>query len=343
MNFHHVRLAALEYVLPDEIWTSAALESQLAPLYQRLGLHAGRIELMTGIQARHVWPKGTLPSEASAMAGLKAIAHSNFSKNDIQVLIHSSVCRDQMEPATASYVHHKMGLSSNVHVMDISNACLGFLNAATAIGCMIESGQIDCGLIVAGENGRPLLESTLQKLLEPEHTRKSIKPWLASLTIGCGAVAGILCHERLAPHAPKLCSAIVKADSSGSALCEGNGSHDQLLMQTDSEQLLNQGVALAQKTWTDFIQQPSFEQAEFKHMLTHQVGRAHRKKLYDTLGISIEKDFSTFEQLGNIGSVSLPITLAMARDAGRLQAGDGIALSGIGSGINCMIMGMVWQ
>jgi len=342
LNFKHVRLASLEYALPEEIWTSADLETQLAPMYERLGLREGRIELMTGIKARHVWPKGTMPSDASAMAGLKTLEKSNFSAKDMQVLVHSSVCRDQMEPATASYVHHKMGLSSQCHVMDISNACLGFLNASVSLAAMIESGQVDCGMVVAGENGRPLLESTVKKLLEPDLNRKSIKPWLASLTIGCGAVAGILCHEKLAPHAPKLTSGIVRADSSGSALCEGDGSHDGLLMQTDSEQLLNQGVDLAKKTWDDFLAIDPLDGAKIDHMITHQVGRAHRKKLYESLNQPIEKDFSTFEELGNIGSVSLPITLAKAREAGRLKENDGIALCGIGSGINCMIMGMVW-
>lgn len=343
MNFKHVRLAALEYVLPDEVWSSTHLENQLAPMYERLGLREGRIELQTGISARHVWPKGTLPSDASAQAGLKTLQNSNFSPEQIEVLIHSSVCRDQLEPATASYVHHKMGLSHNTHVMDISNACLGFLNAAVTLGSMIDAGQIECGMIVAGENGRPLLESTVKKLLDPSMNRKSIKPWMASLTIGCGAVAGILCHEKLAPTAPKLTSGVIQTDSSGSALCEGDGSTDELLMQTDSEQLLNQGVALAQTTWEKFIHAQPFSGNGIDHMITHQVGRAHRKKLYDTLGADLSKDFSTFEKLGNIGSVSLPITLAMARDDGRLKPHDSIALCGIGSGINCMIMGLVWS
>lgn len=312
-------------------------------MYERLGLREGRIELQTGIAARHVWPKGTLPSDASAQAGLKTLQSSNFDPKQIEVLIHSSVCRDQLEPATASYVHHKMGLSHNTHIMDISNACLGFLNAAVNLGAMIDAGLIQCGMIVAGENGRPLLETTVKKLLDPNLNRKSIKPWMASLTIGCGAVAGILCHENLAPEAPKLTSGVVRADSSGSALCEGDGSTDELLMQTDSEQLLNQGVALAQETWTEFLNNQPFGGNEIDHMITHQVGRAHRKKLYETLGADISKDFSTFENLGNIGSVSLPITLGMARDAGRLKNQDNIALCGIGSGINCMIMGLVWS
>lgn len=343
MKFKHVRLAALEYVLPEEIWTSSHLESQLAPMYERLGLHEGRIELQTGIAARHVWPKGTKPSDASAMAGRKTLENSNFKPEQIETLIHCSVCRDQLEPATASYVHHKLGLGRHTHVMDISNACLGFLNAALTLGAMIDAGQIECGMIVAGENGRPLLESTIKKLLEPDLNRKSIKPWMASLTIGCGAVAGILCHEKLAPRAPKLTSSVVRSDSSGSALCEGDGSNEELLMQTDSEQLLNQGVALAQTSWEDFLNTQPFEKREIDHMITHQVGKAHRKKLYETLGADLSKDFSTFEHLGNIGSVSLPITLGIARDAGRLKPEDSIALCGIGSGINCMIMGLVWS
>ena len=49
MLYQNVCLEAFAYTLPDEIVTSAEIESRLEPLYRRLRLPEGRLELMTGI------------------------------------------------------------------------------------------------------------------------------------------------------------------------------------------------------------------------------------------------------------------------------------------------------
>ena len=69
MHFEHVCLESLAVSLPDEIWTSAEIEERLRPLYERLKLPVGRLELMTGIRERRMWPAGTRPSDASAAVG----------------------------------------------------------------------------------------------------------------------------------------------------------------------------------------------------------------------------------------------------------------------------------
>jgi len=72
------------------------------------------------------------------------------------------------------------------------------------------------------------------------------------------------------------------------------------------------------------------------------VGSVHRRALYRDLGLDLAKDFSTFESLGNMGSVALPATLAAAVDANAVTAGSRVALFGIGSGLNCMMLALEW-
>ena len=206
---------------------------------------------------------------------------------------------------------------------------------------MIESGQIRCALVVSGENGRPLVEQTLQTLLEKALSRNDIKPYFANLTIGSGAVAAMVCHRSLVPgRAHRLLGGVARAATQHSELCQGD-THgaDALAMQTDSEQLLIAGVGLAQETWRDFIA----EQGEsFDRFICHQVGSTHRRKLYETLGLDLAKDFSTFETLGNTGSVALPATLCAAVDAGVVREGQRVGLLGIGSGLNCLMLALEW-
>ena len=99
------------------------------------------------------------------------------------------------------------------------------------------------------------------------------------------------------------------------------------------------GVALARETWTEFTAEQG---AAFDRLVCHQVGSIHRRKLYETLGLDLARDFSTFETLGNTGSVALPATLATAVQAGAVRDGDRVGLLGIGSGLNCLMLALEW-
>ncbi|MEL7337446.1 MAG: 3-oxoacyl-ACP synthase III, partial [Planctomycetota bacterium] len=128
MLFQDVCLSAMGVTLPNEVWSSDDLERMLAPVYSRLRLPEGRLELMTGIRQRRVWDEGTNPSGPSITSGKAAIDASPVERQQIGCLIHASVCRDFLEPATASRVHDGLSLPADCWVYDVSNACLGLLN-----------------------------------------------------------------------------------------------------------------------------------------------------------------------------------------------------------------------
>ena len=344
MRFEHVCIEALATAFPDEAWSSASIEEKLAPLYQRLRLPAGRLELMTGIRERRVYAPGTRASEAGATAGKAALARSAVPAAKIGLFIHSAVCRDMLEPATAAFSHRMVGLPESCQVLDVSNACLGFLNAMTLAAGMIESGQIEAALVVSGENGRPLVEQTIHTLLSAPLDRNGIKPYFANLTIGSGAVAAVLCHRSLVKGRPhRLLGGVARAATRFNDLCQGDTHGTEALqMQTDSEQLLVAGVGVAQETWADFTAATGLGCDDFQRFVTHQVGSAHRRRLYEMLGLDLTRDFSSFDRFGNVGSVSLPATLSLAVDAGAVREGDRVGLLGIGSGINCMMLAVEW-
>jgi 3-oxoacyl-[acyl-carrier-protein] synthase III len=344
MRIQSAVIDSIVYVAPPKIWTSAYIEERLKPLYDRLRLPEGRLELMTGIRERRFWDHDIRPSEASAEAGRKAIERSGIDPSDIEVCIHSSVSRDMLEPSTASFAHRLMGLSPNVQVFDVSNACLGFLNSLTMLSAMIDAGQIKSGIVVSGENGRPLLERTIQLLLERDLNRKTIKPYFANLTIGAGAVAAVVCHESLSPDGHRLLGGACLADTSNNELCQGDasGSGSGFEMQTDSEEMLHAGVDLAKRTWSAFKDELAWDENTPDRIVCHQVGSAHQKLLFETLGLEGEKDYSSFPEFGNTGSAALPLTLAKAAEEGFVKKGDRVAMLGIGSGLNCLMLGAEW-
>ncbi len=340
MRFQHVALPAFGYALPDECVSSDALEERIGAVYERLNLSVGRLELMSGIRERRFWPPGTRPSDVAARAGAQALERSGLERSQLGCLVFASVCRDFLEPASASVVHHRLELPETCEAFDLSNACLGFASAMALVAGRIERGEITAGLVVAGEDGRPLVEETLRALGAEGVGRPEIKRAYASLTIGSGAAALVLARRDAFPEARRLLGATSLADTAHHALCSGDVSAGGggPLMETDSEALLQAGNALAARTFERFLAEQEWTRGSIDKIVTHQVGAAHRRLLFETLALDPARDYPTVSSLGNIGSVSLPISFALAQEADFFAPGDRIAMLGIGSGLQSAML-----
>jgi len=341
VRFERVGVAAVAYESPPEVFTSDELENELSPVYERLGLVPGRFELMTGIRQRRFWPGPVRPSSIATHAGRRALEAAATPPASVGALVFSSVCRDQIEPASAHAVHHALGLSPEAFVFDLSNACLGVLNGITTVASMIELGQISAGLVVAGEDGRPLVRSTIDRLLADETVdRRSIKLDFASLTVGSGAAAVLLRRKEPDEDGPAILGGVTRVASEHHDLCVGGLGDGGLSMATDAEMLLESGLDLARSTFVDFRLGPATEGMD--RVVTHQVGKAHHRRLLGELEIDPARAHTTYEEFGNVGSVSLPLTWARAVESGFIGSGDRVGLLGIGSGLGCMMVLAQW-
>jgi 3-oxoacyl-[acyl-carrier-protein] synthase III len=343
MKYQNVKIDSFAYELPNKFISSDEIENELAPVYKRLRLPEGRLELQTGIKTRGYWEAGTRPSQIATNAARKLFEKTDIKRDEIDLLIFSSVCRDFLEPSTASVVHHNLELPKSCQNFDLSNACLGVLNAMSLAANMIETGQIRNALIVSGENGGPLLKETIKHLNEnTELTRKSIKKYIASLTIGSAGVALLLSHKDRSNSKHEFLGSSYLADTSTNHLCQGDGNTNTLMMETDSEALLHAGINLATENWEKTKSELDWTNENVDKVICHQVGVAHRNLMLESLKLDRSKDFSTFEKLGNTGSAALPITLMMAHENKFLLEGDKVAGLGIGSGLNSIMVGIKW-
>lgn len=341
-----VYLEALGLELPPERVTSEELEQRLEPLLARLGLSVGRLELMSGIAERRLCPPDTRPSSLSIAAAKDALGRTTLDPSQINLLIHAGVCRDFLEPATASVVHAGLELPDTCAAFDLSNACLGVADGMAFAAQAIRSGSIQAALVTTGEDGRPLIETTINSLMAIEddrEARRALKKAYASLTIGSGGAAVLLVAEELASTSQVWLGSTSRADTKSVGLCAGDRAADGgLVMVTDSEALLQAGNALAATTFEEFLKQQDWTRDSIDRIITHQVGSAHRKLLLETLGLDPAKDFPSVQTLGNMGSASLPATLYLAVEAGFIQKGERVALLGIGSGLHCRMTALQW-
>lgn len=341
MKYRNVCIESTGHLLPEKELSSEEIESRLKPLWEMYSMQPGYLELLTGIRSRRIWPIGTRPSEVASQAGKTALDRASVEPSEVELIIHTGVCRDASEPSTANVVHHHLKLAPHCIAFDLSNACLGFLNGLMVAANMIELGQIKTALIVSGENAAPIYEDTIKALLENQGDA-NIRESLASLTLGSGAVAFVLQHKDLSRSQHYLLGGVSQTDNEAYDLCEGHASCYHQTMVTDTSRLMKSGLALSQITWEFFKKHMDWDETTPDYIFNHQVSRSHQSKVFNLLGLDENKAFFDMQTLGNTGTVATPLSLSLQEEKGTFKAGDRLALLGIGSGLNCMMLGVEW-
>ena len=344
MRYNKVYIESIGYELAPHVVGSDDIEEQLAPLYKKLHIPEGQLEAWTGIEERRFWDIQHTMAEHAAVAGKDALERAGVEASQIEMLIYGGVCRDNLEPATACAVADAVGIPQAAQIFDVSNACLGVLTGVLQVANAIELGQIKAGLVVSCESSRQIVEATIQELLE-KSDMDTLRTSIATLTGGSGAVGVVVTHESITKGGHKLVGGIVKNASEHHELCRwgpdsGIPATRPMVMETDALGVLKHGVILGAQTYRAFREELGWELPD--KVICHQVGSAHQEQILKTLEIPAGRDFTTYEYLGNMGTVALPLTASIADERGFLQSGDKVGFLGIGSGLNCLMLGLEW-
>lgn len=315
--------------------TSDAMEERLSETLTRLRMRPGTLSSLAGIQERRWWGPDEDAAQGAARAGREALAAAGVEPGQVDLLINTSVFRANLEPSVAVGIHHALGLPSSALNFDITNACLGFVNALTLAGTLIDSGQVRYALVVDGEDARPVHESTLRRLSAPEAVRRDYLDAFATLTLGSGAAAAVLGPVGAHPDAPRVMGGISRARSSAHELCVGGNDG----MVTDARGLLEEGLLLVGEAWDDALAD-GWAWKDMDRYVMHQVSTVHTRALVERIGIDPERVPLTFPRWGNVGPAALPMTLAT--EAPTLRRGERVLCMGVGSGLNTAMTEIRW-
>lgn len=346
MIYSNVFIESISYELGPHIITSESLEDRLAFVYKKLHINRGQFEALTGIKERRFWDTDCQLHECAIQIGKKALEESIIEPHKIGMLLYAGVCKTFREPAMAYLIADALNIPDCANMYDITNACLGVINGIIQIANAIELGQIKAGMVIACESSREVIDLTIDKLLETPNM-ELFKNTFVNLTGGSGAIAVLLTDKVLNTTRHRLLGGAARNASKYNDLCvwhcetDGNQFKPELV-ETDPAKVLYNGVILGQETFKDFKKNLNMTSNQPHKVVCHQCGAVHQKKILETLCIPHERDFSTYTYLGNIGPVSLPISAAIAESRGFFDAGDLVAFLGIGSGLNCLMLGVEW-
>lgn len=359
MRFENVVIHGFGYALAPVIVATETLEERLAPVYRQLHIDMGQLERLTGIEERRWWEPGYPVSQGAIVAARRALQASAVPSEAIEMLIYGAVCREHYEPATACHVAAGLAraghpIATTAAIYDVSNACLGVLTGILDVAARIELRQIRAGLVVACESAREINEVALARLLDdPSLSRFAAS--VATFTGGSGAVAVLVTDGSFGDETrPRLAGAAMQAAPEHHALCRwGVEPHPlaqapawdpplRAFASTDSAAVLEHGVALGERTWAQFLETMQWRAGDVDRTVCHQIGAAHRSRMLDKLGVDAAHDFAAYRHLGNMGTVALPMAAALAEERDFVVPGQRVGLLGIGSGLNCLMLGVNW-
>ncbi|KZE21615.1 3-oxoacyl-ACP synthase III [Brevibacterium casei] len=336
-TFRHSNVALLglaEIVAPNEV-TSHEFDERLADTLTTLGLPTGLLQRVAGVESRRNWDQPSDFVAGAVAAGGKALAEAGVEPSAIGLMVNTSVTREHLEPSVAVGVHAGIGLGPQAMNFDIANACLGFVNGMTLAANMIDAGQIDYALVVAGEDASRVQEATLRRLTRSGITREEYLNEFASLTLGSGASAAVLGPADRHPEGHRILGGITRAATQHHELCVG----DHNGMFTDTKGLLAGGMELVVAAWEE-AHENGWDWRNMDRYVMHQVSDVHTNSITRAAGLDPERIPVTYPELGNVGPASLPITLS--REVETLQRGDRILCMGVGSGLNTAMTEIEW-
>lgn len=333
-RFANVSLLAVTSRLPSRVTSSVEIQRLLSPALRRLRLPSRLLERVAGVHARRSWGPGEDCDTATVAAGHEALDRAGVRAGDVGLFINTSVTRKHLEPSVAVGLHHRLGLASSAVNFDVANACLGFISGMSIAAAMIDAGQARYAMVVGGEDADEVRTTTVERLLRDGVGREEFIQEFATLTLGSGSAAAVLGRTDDHPAGHRVLGGVTRAATRFHELCVGSTKG----MYTDAKALLDGGLELVVDAWKDAV--PEWDWAAMDRYVTHQVSRVHTNAIIEAVGLDRSKVPTTFPTLGNIGPVSVPITLA--QEQASLHAGDRVLLMGVGSGINTAMLELAW-
>jgi len=115
-------IAGIGHYVPAECVTNAELERRLGePFHDWLVANVG-------IERRHVMAAHETTSDLALAAGLEALEHAGIGAHELDLVIVATDTPDQLSPATASVLQHKLGATAAA-TYDVNAACAGWVTA----------------------------------------------------------------------------------------------------------------------------------------------------------------------------------------------------------------------
>jgi 3-oxoacyl-[acyl-carrier-protein] synthase-3 len=302
------RLTGWGAALPDKIVTNADLEATLET-------NDAWIVERTGIRERRV---GGTTTGLAVEAGAAALARAGAAPADIDLVLLCTCTPDEPMPASASSVQHALEIPGGA--MDLNAACSGFVYGLVAADGLLRAGMRRI-LLIGSE--------TMSGMVDWEDRSTAI-------LFGDGAGAVVL-ERGTGPG--RLLGWDLGSDGSLRHILHTSAGGT---IEMDGPEVFRRAVRIMVDSAERALAHAGVDVDDVALFVPHQANSRIITSACAKLGIEAERTANVLDRTGNTSSASIPIALAEAADAGRLQAGDRVLLVGFGAGMSWAAAVLEW-
>ncbi len=273
----------------------------------------------TGIRERRMASKEEALSDVALPACRDALAQAGIEGKDVDLLIVATVTPDMMFPSTGAILADKLGAVAAA-AYDLSAGCTGFMYALAQAYGMLAGGLAKRALVVGGD--------LLSRILDWEDRSTLI-------LFGDGAGAVVL---EATPQAGFL-GFELGADGAGGANLWLPGSGSRLFDDPDQYVKMNGrevykfATRILVQSAQDLLERCGVAIEEVDVYIPHQANIRIIDHATKKLGVPSERVVVNVDRYGNTSSGSIPLALADAAAAGRLEPGKLVLMTGMGAGL----------
>jgi 3-oxoacyl-[acyl-carrier-protein] synthase-3 len=282
----------------------------------------------TGIKARHVAADHEVTSDMALKACIRALEMARTRPEEVDGIILGTISPDMPMPACAAFLQHKLG-AKKAFAFDVSAACAGSLFALSVGAQYIQSGLMKRVLVVGAE------------LL----TR--VTNWTDRNTcvlFGDAAGAMVLAPSD-DPNRGILSTHLHTDGSQTDILCIPGGGTQTPTTQAVLDQHLTKIAMKGREVYKFAVRSLTEATSEalacnklapeqVTHVVAHQANLRILEAVLERLSIPLARAWINIDRYGNTSSASLPMTLDELNRAGKLKAGDTLAMMAIGAGMS---------
>lgn len=282
----------------------------------------------TGIRERRMAAPGENTSDMAVKAAINALEMARTRADELDLVIVGTVTPDMPMPASAAFVAHKLG-AKRAFAFDLSAACAGSLFGLSVAQQYVATGQAKRVLVVGAE----LLTRVID--WEDRNTCVLFGDAAGAMVVGPSPAPdrGLL---SLHLHTEGSLAHILWIQGGGSV----HPASPEMLakrlhkVQMNGREVFKFAVRSLSEKLGEALEANGVKPEQVTHVIAHQANIRIIDAVLERVGISREKATLNIDRYGNTSSASLPMTLDEANRAGKLKAGDLVAMMAIGAGMS---------
>ena len=287
------------------------------------------IRTRTGIRERRWVREGETGAALAHQAALRALESAGLAPGDLDAIVYATSTPDHFAPGNGVYLQRLLGVGT-IPSIDIRNQCSGFIYALSVADAFIGCGQFRRVLVVGAE-----VQSTAMDVsTRGRNTAVIFADGAGAVVLGPGEdERGILAFDL---HGDGTYAEKLWVDAPGS-MYHPRMSHEQIeagrhFLEMDGKEVFRHAVARMPESVRAVLAATGHTPRDLRLLVAHQANLRIAEMIQRALELRDDQVYNNIMRYGNTTAATIPIALDECVRAGRLAAGDLVALTAFGSG-----------